>query len=346
MCSHHFPLAGQPLARTVKTVSSNLPAYAKLSWMQTILSRKRGRPAAVDRFPSRIAWRQLAPATAWREGRGRRRGSVAAEQGQRRGPLAAEWGWRRRRRRSSAARRARQGRRLPTGDRGGARGGGGWEAEAEARPGSLEAALPRICVVGRRGKEEEEEPRRQIRPPRKGREGGAPPPDPVAGETKRRRPSSAAGRPPHLPRAPAPAPPPRSRPPRLGVQEKAGGAASSSSSDGEGERQRCGSGAVEACGCGRREEEIGVRVRVAERDGRREEVCGRPLGCRLLEDALAGGLAAFCSSCCSTCWSCYSSRRCCKMKIQTRLRQLLETVLVDDELLLRPRKSVVREACL
>jgi hypothetical protein len=32
------------------------------------------------------------------------------------------------------------------------------EAEAEVRPGSPEATLPRICATGRRGKEEEEEP--------------------------------------------------------------------------------------------------------------------------------------------------------------------------------------------
>jgi hypothetical protein len=75
---------------------------------------------------------------------------------------------------------------------------------------------------------------------------------------------------------------------------------------------------VEVCGCGRREE---------ERDERREEACRRQLRCRLPEDALAGGLAAFCSSCCSSYWSCYSSHRCCKMQMQIGLRQLLETVL-------------------
>jgi hypothetical protein len=98
--------------------------------------------------------------------------------------------------------------RAAAGGRGGGRDDGGWEAEAEARPGSPEAALPRICAVGRRGKEEKEEPRRQIRPTGKGREGGAPLQDPTAGETKRRRrPPSAAGRPPRLPPAPAPTPP-------------------------------------------------------------------------------------------------------------------------------------------
>jgi hypothetical protein len=73
-----------------------------------------------------------------------------------------------------------------------------------------------------------------------------------------------------------------------------------------------------------REEEIRVRVREKERDETREEACGRLLGCRLPEDALVGGLAAFCSSCCSSCWS---APRCCKMKMQTGLQQLLETVL-------------------
>jgi hypothetical protein len=159
--------------------------------------------------------------------------------------------------------------RAAAGGRGGGRDGGEWEAEAEARSGSPEAALPRICAAGRRGKEEKEEPRRQIRPPGKGREGGAPLQDPTAGETKRRRrrPPSAAGRPPRLPPAPAPTPPrgrgrrglQRGRRPAARQAPRAAAAAEEESGSGVGVEpwRRAGAGGGRrryACGCGRRRE--------------------------------------------------------------------------------------------
>jgi hypothetical protein len=45
------------------------------------------------------------------------------------------------------------------------------------------------------------------------------------------------------------------------------------------------------------------------------------------ENAVRGGLPAFCSNCCGSCWSRYNAPSICKMQMQTLLQQVLETVL-------------------
>jgi hypothetical protein len=65
--------------------------------------------------------------------------------------------------------------------------------------------------------------------------------------------------------------------------------------------------------------------REEDRDGMREVVCGRQLGCRHPEDAHVGGGAAFCSSCCSSCWSCYR-----KLQLLLELLQFLSVLQNAD----------------
>jgi hypothetical protein len=64
---------------------------------------------------------------------------------------------------------------------------------------------------------------------------------------------------------------------------------------------------------------------VRELGGERRE-SSEQLRCRRPRDALARGLAAFCSSLCSTRWSSYSACRARKTQMQHGLQHLLEIV--------------------